>query len=71
MKPFATAFRLKLYVDKIKDEEKKKDIQRLIATSYLFRCEIYLAKNTSSIKVIEGMGFRLHKKGEYYVLPWH
>ena len=71
MKPFATAFRLSLYVDMIKDEQDRISIQSLIRTSYLFRREVYLGKNTPDVKIIENMGFRLHKKGIYYVLPWH
>ena len=70
MKPYATAFRLKLNLNRVKNEEMRKSIEFDIRQSYLFGV-IYLAPSNSNIPVIEKLGFRFRKSGKYYVLPHH
>lgn len=62
-KPTATAFRLHL-------NGYDKDIAFLCHQARLFGA-IYIAENDKSIKKILDLGYRLPKKGEYYVLADH
>ena len=69
-KPYATAFRLKLNLDRIKSEEMRKTIQFDIDQTKWFGV-LYLSPTSPEIATIEELGFRLKKdkSGEYYVLP--
>jgi len=70
MKPYATAFRLKLNLDRVKDEEMRKLIEFDIQQTKWFGV-IYLAPSCKQILAIEKLGFRFRKSGKYYVLPEH
>lgn len=65
---YATARRLKLVIDKVKDPEMKRLIEFDIKQTRLFGV-IYLAESCQQIKVIENLGFKFRRSGKYYVLP--
>ena len=70
MKPYATAFRLKLNINRVKNEEMRKKIEFDIEQTKWFGV-IYLAQSCKEIPEIEKLGFRFRKSGKYYVLPHH
>lgn len=67
-KPIATAFKLSLNLDRIKDEKMREKVEFDIRQTEHFGV-LYLAKSCPEIKVIEDMGYRFIQKGEYYVFP--
>ena len=74
-KPIATAFRISLILDRVKDEEMRAKIQFDINHAERYGV-IYLASYLPQIKVIEELGFRFKKKKYknietvYYVFPF-
>lgn len=70
MKPYATAFRLKLNLNRVKDEEMRKKIEWDIEQTKWFGV-IYLLPSCKEIPAIENLGFRFRKSGKYYALPEH
>ena len=60
-KPIATAFRVSLILDRVKDEEMRAKIQFDINHAERYGV-IYLASYCPQIKVIEDLGFRFKTK---------
>lgn len=69
-KPYATAFRLSMILDRVKDVEMRKLIEFDIQQTKHFGV-VYLAKTCKQIPCVESLGFRYKKWGEYYVFPEH
>lgn len=69
-KRIATAFRVSLVLDQVKDEKMRAEIQFDINQAERFGV-IYLASCCPQIKVIEDIGFRFKKnKYGYYIFPF-